>query len=104
MQTHGMHCLLRAHNGVSREGKGRAMRNLCSAVSDGYPRSRGFLGGAPGLFLTPQINQFEGVLAIACESLGNDCQEKRGVLTTGLDSSLIATIADRFTCGTGVGK
>ena len=37
-------------------------------------------------------------------SLGNDCQEKRGVLTTGLDSSLIATIADRFACGTGVGK
>jgi hypothetical protein len=36
-------------------------------------------------------------------SLGNDCQEKRGVLATGLDSSLIATIVDRSTCGTGVG-
>jgi hypothetical protein len=24
-------------------------------------------GWVPGLFLTPQINQFEGVLAIACE-------------------------------------
>jgi putative membrane protein (TIGR04086 family) len=43
------------------------------------------------------------VLGKSTPSLGNDCQEKRGVLTTGLDSSLIATISDRFTCGTGVG-
>jgi hypothetical protein len=34
--------------------------------------------------------------------LENHCQEKRGVLTTGFDSSLIATIADRSTCGMGV--
>ena len=31
-------------------------------------------------------------------------QKRRRVLTTCLHSSLIATIADRSTCGTGVGK
>jgi putative membrane protein (TIGR04086 family) len=34
--------------------------------------------------------------------LGNNCQKKLQVLTTGLESSLIATIADRSTCGMGV--